>query len=206
EVKLLGSEVKTGILEGAMLYPGQTPLKPVDKAFSLLGVSVVGSILQHYIPIDLNAEEQKDRNELGKFISLFKAEVEKIEDLRTVGSLDDIKGAFKTKAADPTGPYPYESRVLQGIWAAAPYLHNGSVPTLTELLTPAAKRVAEFKIGPAYDIDKVGLAVEQTKFNFTLKTTDCSNRNSGDSRCGHDYGTSFSDIEKKALLEYLKSL
>lgn len=60
--------------------------------------------------------------------------------------------------------------------------------------------------GSGHDIEKVGLAVKQTKFNFTLKTTDCSNRNSGNSRCGHDYGTTFTDEEKKALLEYLKQL
>ncbi len=77
---------------------------------------------------------------------------------------------------------------------------------MTELLTPAEKRISEFKVGPAYDPDKVGLAVNQTKFNFTLKTTDCSKRDSGNSRCGHDYGTRFTDKEKKALLEYLKDL
>ena len=33
----------------------------------------------------------------------------------------------------------YEARVLYGIWAAAPYLHNGSVPSLAELLKPADK-------------------------------------------------------------------
>ena len=111
---------------------------------------------------------------------------------------------MKEPAATPA--FPYESRVLQGIWAAAPYLHNGSVSTLSELLTPSGKRASEFKVGPAYDIDKVGLAVEQTRFNFTLKTTDCNDRNSGNSRCGHDYGTTFTDKEKKALLEYLKNL
>ena len=36
----------------------------------------------------------------------------------------------------------------QGIWAAAPYLHNGSVPTLAQLLTPAAQRVQTFAVGP----------------------------------------------------------
>jgi len=66
--------------------------------------------------------------------------------------------------------------------------------------------LAEFKIGPEYDPNTVGLAAEQTKFNFTLKTTDCSDRNSGNSRCGHDYGTTFTDKEKTALLEYLKKL
>ena len=51
---------------------------------------------------------------------------------------------------------------MQGIWAAAPYLHNGSVPTLAELLKPPAQRVKQFKIGPAYDTVNVGLAIEQT--------------------------------------------
>ncbi|MFY9655369.1 MAG: hypothetical protein WAK01_02100, partial [Methylocystis sp.] len=100
----------------------------------------------------------------------------------------------------------YEARVLQGVWAAAPYLHNGSVPTLAELLKPAAERVSEFKVGPRYDIDALGLAVEQTKFDFVYKTTDCSARDSGESRCGHEFGTKLSPEEKKALLEYLKAL
>ena len=101
---------------------------------------------------------------------------------------------------------PYESRVMQGIWAAAPYLHNGSVPTLAELLKPAADRVRQFKIGPGYDTVNVGLAAEQTGFNATLTTTDCSDLNSGNSNCAHPYRTQLSDAEKKALLEYLKTL
>jgi hypothetical protein len=62
-----------------------------------------------------------------------------------------------------------------------------------------------FKIGPAYDKTKVGLAIEQTKFDYTLNTTDCSDRNSGNSRCGHEIGTQLPPEEKKALLEYLKT-
>ena len=95
---------------------------------------------------------------------------------------------------------------MKGIWAAAPYLHNGSVPTLYDLLLPVGQRPKAFKIGPAYDKVKVGLAIEQTKFDFTLNTTDCSARNSGNSRCGHEYGTQLPPEEKKALLEYLKTL
>jgi hypothetical protein len=95
---------------------------------------------------------------------------------------------------------------MEGIWAAAPYLHNGSVPTLYDLLLPADQRPKAFKIGPAYDKVKVGLAIEQTKFNYTLNTTDCSDRNSGNSRCGHEFGTQLRPEEKKALLEYLKTL
>jgi hypothetical protein len=98
------------------------------------------------------------------------------------------------------------ARLLYGIWAAAPYLHNGSVPTLTELLKPPDKRISSFKIGPAYDPMVVGLAVEQPNTAAILKTTDCRDRGSENSRCGHEYGTTLSDSDKRALLEYLKRL
>jgi hypothetical protein len=134
--------------------------------------------------------------------------------------MKDLQGAFNAPASalqQLNTPAPnaalataqkgaYESRVLQGIWATAPYLHNGSVPTLAELLKPAAQRVKSFKIGNAYDTTNVGLAVEQTQFNYTLTTTDCGSLNSGNSNCGHEFGTQLSTDEKKALLEYLKTL
>jgi RoxA-like, cytochrome c-like len=120
----------------------------------------------------------------------------------TAKSSDSTK-LRRTFRADKRG---YEARVLHGVWAAAPYLHNGSVPTLTELLKPAAERTASFKIGPAYDPTAVGLAVQQTRFSATLTTTDCSDRGSGNSRCGHEYGTTLTAPEKRALLEYLKKL
>src|SRR5450631_1299574 len=109
-------------------------------------------------------------------------------------------------AAPPPSKGSYEARVMQGIWAAASYLHNGSVPTLAELLKPAAERVKQFKIGPAYDNVNIGLAVEQTQFDATITTTDCGDLNSGNSHCGHEFGTQLPDAEKKALLEYLKTL
>jgi hypothetical protein len=77
---------------------------------------------------------------------------------------------------------------------------------LAELLKPSAQRVAAFKIGPAYDLDTVGLATEQTEFAQILQSTDCSALDSGNSRCGHEFGTKLSASQKKALLEYLKTL
>jgi len=189
EYNLLAGTVKTGVLEGARMIPFLTPpLGSADTAFNVLGVSVVRAILQHYIPIKLKAKSQE---EAERARSLIRPETE------------DLKGAFRApRAAAPA----YESRVLEGIWAAAPYLHNGSVPTLAELLKPVAERVTAFEIGPAYDPINIGLAIDQTKFNYTLETTDCSDRNSGDSRCGHEFGTELSADEKKAMLEYLKTL
>lgn len=101
----------------------------------------------------------------------------------------------------------YESRVLQGIWAAAPYLHNGSVPTLADLLKPAVDRTKVFQVGPAYDLENVGLAQPQpdgaVTSTFYANTDDL---NSGYSNAGHEYGTDLESNEKEALLEYLKTL
>ncbi len=212
EVNLLGSQVKTGVLEGATIFPNKPPLKAVDSAFSVLGTVVGGAILQHYLPVELTPAQQKVQSKLERLKAMFKKEVGSLDDLADLPDLanfeEDIKKTLDKPVADTANPFKYESRVLQGIWATAPYLHNGSVQSLAELLTPAEKRVAEFKVGPEYDPEKVGLAATQTKFDFTLKTTGCSGdeRNSGNSHCGHDYGTTFSDAEKKALLEYLKKL
>jgi hypothetical protein len=189
ETNLLEGKVQTGVLEGARFPFSTQRLKLTDTAFNALRISVVGAILQHYVPIGLKAKSQEDAERAR---SLFRPETQ------------DLKGAFKAPAA--AAPSAYESRVLEGIWAAAPYLHNGSVPTLAELLKPAAERVSAFKIGPAYDPVNIGLAIDQTKFNYTLETTDCSDRNSGNSRCGHEFGTGLSPDEKKAMLEYLKTL
>jgi len=195
EYNLLAGTVQTGVLNGAII-PLTFPVKriqPTDTAFSVLAVSVLGAIIQHSVPIGLQAKSLDDAERAR---SMSRPETE------------DLKGAFRAPraAAAPPPPFAYESRVLEGIWAAAPYLHNGSVPTLAELLKPVAERVTAFKIGPAYDPVNIGLAIDQTKFNYTLETTDCSDRNSGDSRCGHEFGTELSPDEKKATLEYLKTL
>lgn len=219
EWNLLGSEVKTGVLAGAKIT-GEG-LKPVDKAFSMLGLSVGGSILQHYLSFkqaNPGSDEARIQQMVQAKIAGLQAKMAPVEakiaseigkiDKPFIGAIDKVEAAMKPKTTttNKCTANCYEARVMQGIWAVAPYLHNGSVPTLAELLQPSAKRVAEFKVGPSYDIDKVGLAVQQSQFNYTLKTTDCSQVNSGNSRCGHEFGTGFSDADKKALLEYLKQL
>lgn len=103
--------------------------------------------------------------------------------------------------------FAYEARVLHGIWATAPYLHNGSVPTLSALLTRDAERPERFAVGRYYDTRAVGLAEDQRGTGTTRITTGCGEgRHSGNSRCGHNYGVTLSPPEKAALLEYLKRL
>jgi hypothetical protein len=199
EYNVFAGPVDTGVLAGAQIpsLPSEDrlltqPLKPNNEAVgSVEKTAVTGAILQRYVPVVLDAKVLGIVEQAAPVLA---------------PQIQALKGAFKMPAGSTSPAFAYESRVLQGIWAAAPYLHNGSVPTLAELLKPAAERVAAFKVGPAYDPVNVGLAVEQSKFNYTLKTTDCSDRSSGNSRCGHEYGTKLSPDEKKALLEYLKTL
>ena len=108
-------------------------------------------------------------------------------------------------------PYmAYKARPLDGIWATAPYLHNGSVPTLYHLLDPA-RRPAEFRVGTRqYDTDRVGYQfLPNASGNvFTFKARDAQkNPIPGNSNEGHDYGASgLSPEQRRALLEYLKTL
>ena len=124
-----------------------------------------------------------------------------------VGALVQQNPAIDLSIRPPSNPTgSYESKVLQGVWAAAPYLHNGSVPTLAALLTPAAARPKSFQVGPVYDIVNVGLSVEQPNGSATVRvTTDCATM-AGESRCGHEFGTLLTQDEKTALIEYLKTL
>jgi hypothetical protein len=211
EFQLLSRKAKTGILEGYGL-PSSGPLGEEEPAFQILRTVVVGAIVQDAFRNGVDRIEDLLPKDIGEW------GVGKPKDVR--GWLEHLKDAFPSpeelqvqwEAANsaaanaPPIDAKYESRVMQGIWAAGPYLHNGSVPTLADLLEPVENRPSEFEVGPEYDLERVGLARKQTKFGFTLKTTDGSDLGSGNSRAGHDYGTRLPASEKKALLEYLKSL
>ncbi|BAY49320.1 hypothetical protein SAMD00079811_69490 [Scytonema sp. HK-05] len=100
----------------------------------------------------------------------------------------------------------YANVPLDGIWLRAPYLHNGSVPTLRDLLEVPEKRPKEFYRGyDVFDKEKVGfvsnVSEENDKKYFKFDTTVPGNSNSG-----HLYGTELSPEDKDALVEYMKKL
>lgn len=101
----------------------------------------------------------------------------------------------------------YLARPLNGIWATAPYLHNGSVPTLYDLLHPD-QRPAKFALGDReFDPVKIGYrsALDAAGPNVWIyDTTLPGNSNIGHS--GDAFGTSLPEDQKSALLEYLKKL
>jgi hypothetical protein len=93
----------------------------------------------------------------------------------------------------------YWAPSLAGVWARSPYLHNGSVRTMRELLTPPDARAKNFHRGShVYDPAQMGYTDEGA---YVLDTT-----TPGSSNAGHDCGTALSDAEKRELIEYLKTL
>jgi cytochrome c5 len=105
-----------------------------------------------------------------------------------------------TVITDATAKLGYKSRPLNGVWATAPYLHNGSVPSLAELLKPEDERIKSFHIGSIeFDTDNVGFKDDPTQPVYDTKLD-------GNSNAGHKYGTVLSKDKKRDLLEYLKSL
>ena len=112
----------------------------------------------------------------------------------------------------------YKARPLQGIWATAPYLHNGSVPTLDDLLLPPAQRPSKFQVGSReFDPVKVGFCTGQRADactgpmpprTFTFVASDGDGRPlQGNSNAGHDYGNALlSKGDRDALVEYMKGL
>jgi len=114
----------------------------------------------------------------------------------------------------------YATQPLDAIWARAPYLHNGSVATMWDLLQRADKRPQAFTIGSdVYDQRDMGFQHEvltgspaagyrhgdgrpYTGTAFVLDTQLRGNGNQG--HAGPEYGTELSDEDKRALIEYLK--
>jgi len=142
---------------------------------------------------------------------------------------NEIKASVKSGNYQPdttAAPYQsllsYKARSLNGIWATAPYLHNGSVPSIYDLLLPVKRegdpedglyRPTEFKVGSReFDPIKIGLRTDGYE-GFTFKAT-----KRGDFNNGHEYGTvhapavngqkqePLTDSERWELLEYIKTL
>ena len=107
---------------------------------------------------------------------------------------------------DPGG---YVAPPLDGVWASAPYFHNGSVPTLAGVLSPVDRPTIWRRTEDGYDRDRVGLEVEvlaemptrDVRFAFDTRRAETGKTNGG-----HEFAAGLSDEEKRSLLEYLKTL
>jgi len=109
----------------------------------------------------------------------------------------------------------YANQPLDGIWARSPYLHNGSVPTLRDLLEPSVchadspcRPAKWYRGGDILDTAKVGYRSDgygyDVKDLFVYDTSVLGNSNSGHE--GKAYGTELPAADKDAIVEYMKTL
>ena len=107
-------------------------------------------------------------------------------------------------------PEGYVAPPLDGIWASAPYFHNGSVPTLWHVLHPDDRPAIWKRSYDGYDQRRVGLEVDTFESLPRLnpaETREYFNTSKfGKSAAGHDFPSELSEDERAALLEYLKTL
>lgn len=122
----------------------------------------------------------------------------------------------------PIAMRAYRPRPLEGVWATAPFLHNGSVPSLYQLLLPAEERDAVFYVGrKEYDPASLGLVTTKFPNAFKYDTSITGNSNLGhefdDGLCGDGvigyeadpvnnpgFCRQFTEEERRAILEYMK--
>ncbi|MBV9931728.1 MAG: hypothetical protein JO013_12385 [Alphaproteobacteria bacterium] len=193
-------------------YFSGPPTQETEALANMLTTTVVGSLVAKWQQV---AEQALDLA-LGieKLPKTTKAATAVSPAERKKGRLDSC---FKSNS-----PYfKYKARTLEGIWATAPYLHDGSVPTLYDLLLPPEKRPTCFYVGTRrYNVSKVGYqtgaesgagcptpaggkpdpAAPGNAFRFDVALD--GNRN-----VGHNYKVGqLSEDQRLALLEYLKTL
>jgi hypothetical protein len=206
---------KSGILEGVQMpFLLSDPLPAEGPSFQLTAKIVIGAILapldSSEIPAGISAENKKllsaiktgqpPADGLSTFLQKAKSKID-------IGANSILwkaaNNAFEKRAAN-TNSLSYKARPLDGIWATAPYLHNGSVPNLYQLLLPVKDRMKTFFVGTRdFDSLNVGFVTEKRD-----GATEFDTSQPGNSNAGHDtYGTdTLSDEQRWQLVEYLKTL
>jgi hypothetical protein len=159
------------------------------------GTAFTGNSFARTVQAAVDSIKQKAYTSAG----IDKAQQQVMEDFDQRG-----RATWRDTLLDTQPPYgPYAARALYGIWAAAPYLHNGSVPTLYDLLLPPEQRPKTFALGGReYDPVKLGFAV-----GTACSQQDClvDTTRTGYGNRGHIWGTDLAVPDRMALLEYLKT-
>jgi hypothetical protein len=185
---------KTGILEGKpRYYAVGEGLAKETRAIYVANNLMVGVLKNNPIQAKL---AQRDAKKLGH------------EDVIYPPKYVDGKIIEQGQEVSDHALLAYKARPLNGVWSSAPYLHNGSVHNLYQLLLPAAERDKTFYLGSwEYDPNTLGYVNKRTNNSFVFDTT-----LPGNSNAGHEYGTgaygkpAMTENERWALIEYLKTL
>jgi hypothetical protein len=163
--------------------------EPIYKTYCAACHDVGGAQIGQVTPV---AEIGTDDNRLVSFTA------ELVDKLNTLGT------GYPWRFTHFRKTNGYANMPLDAVWARAPYLHNGSVPSMRDLLEPPEKRTPVFYRGyDVYDPQNMGFVsagAEAERVGFKYDTSVPGNGNGG-----HLYGTSLSPADKSALIEYLKT-
>jgi hypothetical protein len=182
---------------------------PVDQSLVARGAAIYGQQCGRCHADHRFRDGQRSGDRLGQ-----------VEDIDRIATdrhrLDSYTPAFAANqyALFPDSPYRfkrfrktrgYANHPLDGIWLRAPYLHNGSVPTLRALLDEPSRRPVSFYRGydvfDAQDVGFVSTVAQADGRSFFLYDTAIP----GNSNSGHEYGTTLPGVDKAAVVEYLKT-
>jgi hypothetical protein len=213
-----------GLLMGALMPPPAMGARIGDpaKTADLLATSVMGSLLAEAFVAPVPSPTKLAQS--GVFRALRKDLAEhfpgenldalldpKLSARAKLDALVEVKAFIDARLSNMFTPPPvadgaaYESRVLNGVWAVAPYLHNGSVPNLWELMKPAKDRKSRFMVGSrVFDPKNVGFDTDESPFKTGAFMADPANAN-GNGNGGHEFGAGLTDDERWAIIEYMKT-
>ena len=193
----------------------------------------VGLVPRTYVGTDIQQTKSVSEFMYAGHLSPYLAPADKGKEVVTMGSLrgfltrqllakavENLK-LTEEQAADlhgfrelPSPPPPmgvWKAAPRDGVWATPPFLHNGSVPNLYEMLIPAKERTKKFYVGSEFDPVKVGVDTSGKSGTYLLDTSLVGNSNAGHSfedgpRGNGIIGPLLTEEQRWALVEYLKSI
>ncbi|MFW5642306.1 MAG: 30S ribosomal protein S2, partial [Roseicyclus sp.] len=127
--------------------------------------------------------------------------------------MEEALSTGETPAESAAPAAGYIAPPLDGVWATAPYLHNGSVPSMAALLAPGTRpRHWRHVLPREYDAEAMGWRFEalekgqeaEAEARARVQIYDTTRHGYGNG--GHSYGSDLSEAERAALIEYLKTL
>jgi hypothetical protein len=123
-----------------------------------------------------------------------------------VSNMNTVGAGYEWRFRHFRKTHGYVNMPLDGVWLRAPYLHNGSVPTMADLFRkPEERPIVFYRGNDVYDQEHLGF-VSTASTDGTRKFFHFDTREKGNHNTGHDYGTDLSEKDKAALIEYLKTL
>jgi mono/diheme cytochrome c family protein len=207
----------SGILNDVRMPPVTLKLGPIPQRLPSIDLTfrvVVGAILA---PPNWSALRGAAAADERGLLADLKQDQDAAEVAGTANTRGDLLGDLRESAEElvqqmkqRTDALQYKARPLDGIWATGPYLHNGSVPNLAELLKPAKQRPMKFYVGTReFDPRNVGFTTLQMPGASEFDTSKPGNHNTGHEAYRPRGGGEphvFTDAERMALVEYLKTL